>query len=301
MAGASLTVISCTKTTAPGTEASPEGAITFSGVDTRAAVEDASEIGKFSVWGYYTPEDASSTVFDEVTVTRKDSQWKYDGLKFWQSDKQYDFYALYPPVETLRAGGAADNITCNASGALSITGFDSTKGHDLMTASRTNMSGNTPQTVSFTFSHELAKINVMGKVIGGAAEITSITFSSNLHTKGDYIGKIWSFQEYFDNPVISSSEKKELNAAGVNIFTDDLLIIPQKTENITITIVYNTDTEISKTRSLSVYFPEVPEWEAGKSYRYVFTIIGDYIIFNIPTVNTWNDAVGGSVVVDVTK
>ena len=58
-AGVSLSVISCSKAIVREEEPGHENAITFSGVDTRAAVEDASGINEFSVWGYYTPEDAS--------------------------------------------------------------------------------------------------------------------------------------------------------------------------------------------------------------------------------------------------
>lgn len=189
MAGASLAAISCTKTTASGTEASPEGAITFSGVDTKAAVDTPNDISSFSVWGWYS-DDAAGTdavnVFDAEKVSKiADGSWTYDGLQFWQSGKQYDFYALYPAVETLTTGGAADDITCDASGALSITGFDSTKGHDLMTASRTDMSGNTPQTVSFTFSHELALVSFVGQSEGSNAWIESIELSG-VKIKGNY-------------------------------------------------------------------------------------------------------------------
>lgn len=298
MAGASLAAISCTKTTAPGTEASPEGAITFSGVDTKAAVEDASEISEFSVWGYYTPEDASSAVFNKVKVTKEDNQWKYDGLRFWQSGKQYNFYALYPAVETLTTGGVAEDITCNASGALSITGFDSTKGHDLMTASRTGMLGSDPQPVAFTFSHMLSKVSIIGKVQGGSATVTSAMLT-DLIVVGNY-NKSWS-NSNTSNTSVSNDSDTELSALGANVFGKDMLLVPQSTNAVKFSIEYNTDTETGKTETFSLSFSEIPNWEPGKSYRYTFTIIGDYIVFDDPTVRGWNDAVGGNVVIDVTQ
>ncbi len=296
MAGASLTVISCTKTTAPGTEASPEGAITFSGVDTKAAVEDASEINEFSVWGYYTPVDASSTVFNEVTVTREDSQWKYDGLKFWQSDKQYDFYALYPPVETLKAG-AADDITCDASGALSITGFDSTKGHDLMTASCTNMSGNTPQTVNFTFSHELALVSFVGQSEGSNAWIESIELSG-VKIKGNYNSSSnpsWSVSDDYT----FKRESFDLPSVPTDIF-GELIVIPQSLGNdYKLTVQYEYQGVAGTEQIKEIILPDsVTQWEAGKSYRYTFTIVGDYILFSTPEVNAWSEASGGIIIVD---
>lgn len=291
MAGASLIAISCTKTTAPGTEASPEGAITFSGVGTKAAVEDASGINEFSVWGYYTPVDASSNVFDEVTVTREDSQWKYDGLKFWQSGKQYDFYALYPAVETLKTGGAADDITCDASGALSITGFDSTKGHDLMTASCIGMSGDAPKTVGFTFSHELTRLSFM-------LETNAVTVVSSVLYGVDYKGTFtknaasssWSPSEdgtatldsspfKVDNPTVSEST--------VTLF-DDILMIPHSdlTEAV-LSISYRKNSssdpdedEIEKL-SLNLSEADVKAWEKGQSYRYTLQLNMGIISVNV--------------------
>lgn len=49
----------------------------------------------------------------------------------------YDFYALYPSVETL--GDAVSSATCT-DGTFTVKGFDATKGHDLMTAKKTGIS-----------------------------------------------------------------------------------------------------------------------------------------------------------------
>ena len=291
MAGASLAAISCTKTTAPGTEASPEGAITFSGVDTKAAVEDVSEINEFSVWGYYTPEDASSAVFDNVKVTKEDNQWKYDGLRFWQSGKRYDFYALYPAVETLTTGEqrAADNITCNASGALSITGFDSTKGHDLMTASRTGMSGDTPQTVGFTFSHELTHLSFM-------LETNAVTVVSSVLYGVDYKGTFtknaasssWSPSEDGTATLDSSPFKVDnptVSEGTVTLF-DDILMIPHSdlTEAV-LSISYrknsSSDPDEIEKLSLNLSDTDVKAWEKGQSYRYTLQLNMGSISVNV--------------------
>ena len=296
MAGASFTVISCTKTTAPGTEASPEGAITFSGVDTKAAVEDASEISEFSVWGYYTPEDASSAVFNKVKVTKEDNQWEYDGLRFWQSGKQYNFYALYPAVETLTTGGVAEDITCDASGALSITGFDSTKGHDLMTASCTGMSGDTPKTVDFTFSHELALVSFVGQSEGSNAQIISIKFSG-VKNIGNYNASLSPEWTVSGNHVYEEASF-ELPSVPTDIF-GEIMVIPQSVNDdykLTIEYEYKGIEGTSQTKEISL--PDsVTKWEAGKSYRYTFTIVGDYILFSTPEVNAWSESSGGIIIV----
>ena len=41
----------------------------------------------------------------------------------------------------------------------------------------------------------------------------------------------------------------------------------------------------------------VTKWEAGKSYRYTFTIVGDYILFSTPEVNAWSESSGGIIIV----
>ncbi len=40
-------------------------------------------------------------------------------------------------------------------------------------------------------------------------------------------------------------------------------------------------------------------WEAGRQYRYTFNISDrDRILFDTPTVNGWDEAVGGITIVD---
>lgn len=287
MAGASLAAISCTKTTVPGTEASPEGAITFSGVDTKAAVEDASGINEFSVWGYYTPEDAFSTVFDKVTVTRENSQWTYDGLQYWKSDKQYDFYALYPPVETLRAG-AADDITCDASGALSITGFDSTKGHDLMTASCTDMSGNTPQTVSFTFSHELTrlsfKVHAENAIVVSAC-LYGVNYGGTLRKEKT---SEWTKLEKAGNAETTPFRGNDIEFVdGTADLFGEILILPHTDlSEARLDLTFKTsDTGPEKTLTYNLSNTDVSEWTAGKSYGYNVILSGNMDL--TVTVSNW--------------
>ena len=79
----------------------------FAPTATRAAVEDFAAGDAFAVWGWYTPEDASSQVFDATKVSTQDgATWSYDDLKYWKSGKTYAFYALYPATDALsRHGG----------------------------------------------------------------------------------------------------------------------------------------------------------------------------------------------------
>lgn len=260
------------------------------------------------MWGYYTPEDASSTVFNNVTVIRENSQWTYDGLQYWKSDKQYDFYALYPTVETLTMSGAADNnITCSASGALSITGFDSTKGHDLMTASRTGMSGDTPQTVGFTFSHELALVSFYiqrgglwetDDDIKVSAELSSVSLKGKLMHNAESSLSSWS--ELYASTLHESGIMLTLETPGKFIFNntedDSLLMIPQNIESVALSVTYSSSKQEEQTRSISITSTTILEWEAGKQYRYTLTIQPNAIVFDDLKADEWGETSSGGAI-----
>lgn len=301
--GTALLLLSCTKTEVR--QADGSDAITFTNIGTKAPVESKDDIKSFSVWGWYADDAAGnpSVVFDNTKVYEKDAAWTYDGLQFWQSGKTYDFYALYPDTATLTTPDqsgkkAAESAAYDAAGNLTVTGFDSTSGHDLMTASCTDMPGSDPQPVAFTFSHMLSKVSIIGKVQGGSATVTSAMLT-DLIVVGNY-NKSWS-NSNTSNTSVSNDSDTELSALGANVFGKDMLLVPQSTNAVKFSIEYNTDTETGKTETFSLSFSEIPNWEPGKSYRYTFTIIGDYIVFDDPTVRGWNDAVGGNVVIDVTQ
>ena len=300
MAGASLAAISCTKTTAPGTEVSPEGAITFSGVDTKAAVDTPDDISSFSVWGWYSDGTAGTdaiNVFNADKVSKIADGWTYDGLRYWLSGKTYDFYAVYPDAEALTEMKAADKIAYNSSGELTITNFDATYGHDLMTASRTDMSGDNPQTVDFTFRHELALVSFVGQSEGSNAWIESIELSG-VKIKGNYNSSSnpsWSVSDDYT----FKRESFDLPSVSTDIF-GELIVIPQSLGNdYKLTVQYEYQGVAGTEQIKEIILPDsVTQWEAGKSYRYTFTIVGDYILFSTPEVNAWSEASGGIIIVD---
>lgn len=306
MAGASLTAISCTKTTAPGTEASPEGAITFSGVDTKAAVDTPDDISSFSVWGWYSDGTAGTdavNVFNADKVSKiADGSWTYDGLRYWLSGKTYNFYALYPDTATLTAEDrnghkAAESAAYDADGTLTVTGFDSTSGHDLMTASNTGLSGtNPPQSVAFTFSHELALVSFVGQSEGSNAQIISIKFSG-VKNIGNYNASLSPEWTVSGNHVYEEASF-ELPSVPTDIF-GEIMVIPQSVnDDYKLTIEYEYKGIEGTSQKKEISLPDsVTRWEAGKSYRYTFTIVGDYILFSTPEVNAWSESSGGIIIV----
>lgn len=300
-----LAAASCTDTLV-GRPDTDTRAITFQTpqADTRAAVTGSNDMSDFQVWGWYGGNGSAATtnVFNG-TIVYKDAGWNYtDGVRYWKAGQIYNFYAVYPSSGATNKG--YESASYDENGNLTITNFDCTKGVDLMTASRKGcvaddmVANGTP--VKFTFQHLLARVNIVGHSEGGKANITSASLT-NVAIEGDYKGQQWQISESNDEyPIVSNFE---LPPVPTDI-SGDLLLLPQNVSGIKLCIEYQypgiVDSDgnpISKeiTYSLPV---SIQDWEAGMSYKYSFTLIGDYIIFDVPQVNEWNEASGGIIIVD---
>ena len=310
-----LLLSSCTKSTEKDMEITGTGsAIRFATPAlTRATVGSTGDLNQdgeqFSVWGGYRPIGSTGSrtqIFDATTVTyTSGTGWDYEGgLHYWHSGNTYDFYALYPSVETL--GSNVTSVACT-DGNFVIGGFDAAQGHDLMIAERPGISveqgqAEAPGPVVLTFHHLLARISFTARSEGGNATVHSISLGG-LAVKGDYNSSAstpWSNTETGTISVV----KETVVLPGENAdVSGDLLLIPQSlTGGVTLTVTYDTDTEKRKTASYTLPTATVSEWTAANHYRYSFTLTGGgYIVFDPPTVNAWSDATGGNVTIDVTE
>lgn len=294
--GTALLLLSCTKTEVR--QPYGDDAITFTNIGTKAPVESKDDIKSFSVWGWYADDVAGtnpSIVFDNTEVYEEDAAWTYDGLQFWQSGKTYDFYALYPDTATLTAEDrnghkAAESAAYDADGTLTVTGFDSTSGHDLMTASNTGRSGtNPPQSVAFTFSHELSRLSFK-------LESNAVTVISAALYGVDYRGTLtksassafWSPSEGGTATQDSTPFEVENPAAteGTATLFDDILMIPHSdlTEAV-LSISYrknsSSDPDEIEKLSLNLSDADVKAWEKGQSYRYTLQLNMGSISVNV--------------------
>ena len=300
----------CAESTDPDMETSGDsGAIRFAGpAVTRAAIDDANGMltdgNSFSVWGNYTAVTGgtATSLFDAEKVTCVSGMWGYEGTRYWLPGNTYDFYALYPSVETL---GDAVSVDCT-DGTFTVNGFDATKGYDLMTAERTNIVVSedqpAPDAVALKFQHLLARVTFAARSEGGNATVRSISLEG-LAVKGDYDD---SAETAWNNTTTGKvSVKKETNVtpAGNANVSGDLLLIPQSLAGgVKLTVIYDTDAETEKSASYTLPATTVSMWEAANHYRYSFTLTGGgYIVFDPPTVNAWSDAIGGNVTIDVTQ
>ena len=287
------------------------GAIRFAGpAVTRAAIDGTADMQtegrSFSVWGNYTDEEGSTptSVFTAETVTYVSGMWGYEGTRYWLPGNTYDFYALYPSVETL--GSNVTSVACT-DGNFVIDGFDATKGHDLMTAERPDIvveqgQAKAPGPVALTFHHLLARISFTARSEGGNATVHSISLGG-LTVKGDYNSSASTPWSDTETGTISVVKETVVLPGGEADVSGDLLLIPQSlTGGVTLTVTYDTDAETGKTASYTLPTATVSEWTAAKHYRYSFTLTGGgYIVFDPPTVNAWSDATGGNVTIDVTE
>ena len=290
---------------------------------TRVAIESFTPGSSFSVWGWYVPEDAANEVFNATTVSTPDgSVWTYEGLRYWKADKTYSFYALYPSVTDLMAN-AATAAHYDEDGDLSVTAFDASKGYDLMAASALNISGSNTGKVAFTFGHLLARVESVVKrnaAADGIEGFNPVIHSAKLygmHKTADFSA---SAADLIDKEVISAgwtistdesdrttknepfavlSEEISVNADGTTLI--DALLFPQD-----LTIEYYFEVTYSSASDREPCTSTVPlvslpltTWEAGKHYRYTFTVSDeDRILFDTPTVNAWGEATGGIIIVE---
>lgn len=270
-----------------------EGAIGFTSGMTKAAVTDVSEMENIRVWGTYTKDGSSAEVFGTAgqEVHYAGGAWTYSPVRYWILGAEYAFHAVHPAEVTGVMVG---------DGGIEIKGFDATQGHDLMTATAKGIrydEVSAIQPVSLTFEHLLARVNIVGMVTGGGQmHVQEIDFTGMKET-GDYGADGWTGLQ--EGGGFSKTGFTLNSAAGTDIF-GDMLMIPQAVAGLEISMTY---TENDETEEQQVSYPlpagEVAAWEAGRSYRYTFTVdVAGNIIFMKPVVTDWNTATGGIVTVE---
>lgn len=312
--------VSCTETEAlPGADAS---SIDFATPAlTRGVVTSADDMDAFDVWGWYEPTEEGGTatqVFDSTTVTKESSgSWKYDNPQRWQPRNTYRFYAVYPSGQA--------NIQLDSSGDITISGFDCFEDVDLMVAAKENVDclvGQLPGRISMPFIHLLTSIEFVGKIDEASADIDGFSariVSASLGgmcSKGDFKGSIavcqedkdairdgWNFANYtakdpFDEVAYPTGGGK-LTTDGVSIFGEILLFPQYVKQGLYFEITYEVNGVEREPVGIDLTSLPLSEWQAGMRYRYSFTVSdSDRILFDVPTVNPWEEATGGIIIVE---
>ena len=279
-----------------------DDAIAFSADITRATTSSLGIGDEFDIWGSMTKYGTTGPILSQERVYNTSGSWQYDKTAYWFDAATYSFRALHPHNIPNVAF-----VTTSSSPYITITNFDATKNTDLLIAKRDNImylkANNPSTTVGLTFSHMLSRLEFEGKsnIPGTIIDIKSVklfglatTASYNEQTNTWTMG---SSLTTATNPNAQAAAST-ITSLGSTLMTD-VTVVPQTIgDSIILSITYTDDTG-EKTINSKLSEADLSAWEAGKSYRYTFTIQPNQnIVFNKPQIIGWEHATGGIIVVD---
>ena len=292
----------CTESTGPDMEAGDDSlAIRFAGpAVTRAAIDDADDMqtdgNSFSVWGSYTAVTGgtATSVFDAEKVTCLSGMWGYEGTRYWLPGNTYDFYALYPSTGTL---GDAVSVACT-DGTFTVKNFVATKGHDLMTAERTNIvieADKAPESVSFKFSHRLTRLAFNIRAVGRGVTVTSFKVNGVTY-KGDLTwnasgGSSWSnTAKTNDSDALLAAKDISITAGETRNMLGDVLLLPHTDLTGTeIAVSYRFEGETADRNStVNLSGGNAKQWDAGSQYAYTLTVSAASLAINVKVLD-WDE------------
>ena len=287
-------------------ESGPDEPITFASFlpdVTKAVVESEADMTEFAVWGRHTAADGATptAIFNGERIYRDGNgataPWTYNVPRFWV-EGHYDFYALYP----YPADGPGVTATCTADGITSITLNSPNADIDLMTATATrDYPGDGDGAVAFTFEHLLVKVSIVVRTEGlgtGTVSLMNLQLTGPQLTATYYPQSGWSDLPEEESTLIYKPDDPSgvvLTDKGVSIVEDRLLIPTDQPSAYSVVINYM---DGSSQKTSTAELPSIPIWQPGESYIYTLTIKGDYIGFDRPLVDDWDDADGGIIIVD---
>ena len=273
-------------------------------------VESEANMTEFAVWGWHTAAAgaAPTAIFNGERIYRDGTgataPWTYDVPRFWV-EGSYDFYALHPyPFTKDDGSGVTAGVT--ADGITSITLNSPKADIDLMTATATReydpADPTTASAVAFTFEHLLVKISIVVRTEGlgtGTVSLMNLQLTGPELTATYYPQSGWSDLPEKESTLIDYKPDAPSGVVlidkGVTIVEDKLLIPTDQPSAYSVVINYM---DGSSQKTSTAELPSIPIWQPGESYIYTLTIKGDYIGFDRPLVDDWDDADGGIIIVD---
>lgn len=269
---------------------------------TKAVVNNEEDMEDFAVWMYIdgAPSLEQERVYNADAVSSS-PLWTYDSKRFW-TEGNYNFYALHP----YPADGSGVTATCTADGITSITLNSPKADIDLMTATATReydpADPTTASAVAFTFEHLLVKISIVVRTEGlgtGTVSLMNLQLTGPELTATYYPQSGWSDLPEKESTLIDYKPDAPSGVVlidkGVTIVEDKLLIPTDQPSAYSVVINYM---DGSSQKTSTAELPSIPIWQPGESYIYTLTIKGDYIGFDRPLVDDWDDADGGIIIVD---
>ena len=274
------------------------------------------------------------TVFDVQEVTKVDNRWVYEPLRMWEKGVTYNFYALYPTDEKHEglvptAEGTLPYLSIAMHDASFGSGSKETMIDLMMGVAKGLKYDETAgaQPVELAFHHLLAQLRFVGKRHAATEGIAEETFKPvvismklyGMYTEGSFSsehfdeGDVTSIRGGWKTPSMEQEDETtannpyaehegtvELSMEG-NVLMEAITVIPQRLEpNFYLDIAYSTDGGTTvRHQQVQLISLLLTTWEAGQVYTYTFTVSDDErILFDTPTVNAWEEAAGGIIIVE---
>ncbi|MDE5567092.1 MAG: fimbrillin family protein [Muribaculaceae bacterium] len=297
--------------------------ISRSSLTTAETIKESS----FAVYGdMVSSTNAAATptvVFDGTEVKYADGVWSYSNPQYWFPGQTYSFVALHPATP---AGIEAPKYENNSLSFKYTSPTNYTEAVDMLVAAhRRQYKAGNPHAVAFGFGHIMARLNFVAKLDPNAAASSMVIRRLalvNVSTKAtysiqpamisvgtetdDFIGG-WSDFSEPTGTLFEINNYVTVPAGGQQeIFPieNPLLVIPQNlSQDIKVEITYSrsgTDPNpiIAEANLFAPSIVHGGVWQAGQTYTYTFTLGNDdYITFDDPTVQDWNEAEGANYVV----
>lgn len=267
-------------------------------------------------------EDGNSDGHFTPVATAAD-KWNYAPTQYWHRGT-YTFAAVLPAsgfaadFDMNSTAGAAEppytaTLSVSQTGTTSsptltldfgTSGFNlSTEQTDLMVAFDTDIDGNLLAPVSFSFSHQLARIRFEASATDKTIDISNIKLTSYKNkaksvefkrgTSDKDIIQTWIFDEPGESNHDNGNTGWGLTTESQDLF--EWLVFPQNANDVKIVITYvehfDGESENNKQRVTKTIEATIPEviWQPYNTYLYRFTVTADRIKFAEPSVEGWND------------
>ena len=251
----------------------------------------------FNVYAYFETNTNEKVSFEKnVWWNESEGMWLYDDIEYWIVGATYWFKAVYPH-------GIATVDNSNSTQTVTITGYDVTNQDDILVAetdrggmlvTEQNQAPTSGSVVSLNFQHLLANVTI--KVLSELAtpvEVERIELR-NIASQGDYNGN-WIANDSKCTLGIDSDitlNKAESDTDYTDITNGGFIVIPEQ--------INGTQKLYIKTsfKEYEISVPTTLSWSSGKKYSYTLTINQEYIEFNEPKVDIWDEEnATGSVVI----
>jgi len=269
-----------------------------SDLNTRAMPVSGSSFDKASSFNLiadvYDGTKNYSTIIKDEAVSYTNNMWKTTSTHYWPgtANNTVNFYAYYPI-------DISSSITHTAGSAPTLSYTvpnDVASQIDIMTATGTNVSGNTNSSTPLSFNHIFAAVQFsVGSAGMPNGTITGIALNNILY-KGTYsLNGTWT-QDPTSKKSFSQTVSVSTNAGtAITSGTTTFMTMPQTLgSDASITVTYSNGGTLTKTISGT--------WEAGKAYTYnisktkskIFDYTGYIQAYIVPLTGTYKLEVWGA-------